>query len=208
MFKTLFSVAFASFLSFAAAAQTTDQKIGYVDVDYVIAQLPSAIQLSEHLKTLEADLVKNYQQKELEFKTKYDEFVKAEKTMLPTLRENTVRELQALQQNLQAFGADIEKTLKDREDVLSVPIFNSIGEAIAAIGKEQGFTLILNTKAAGSPIILTGDPNSNISDLVLKKLGVTPKPPAPATTGAPATKTPAATTKAPATKPTTPVKKN
>ncbi len=208
MFKTLFSVVFASFMSIAAVAQTAEQKIGYVDVDYVLAQLPSAIQLTEHLKTLEADLVKNYQQKELEFKTKYDEFAKAEKTMLPTLRDNTLRELQALQQNLQSFGADIEKTLKDREDVLSMPVFKSIGDAIAAIGEEQGYTLILNTKASGVSIILSADPNSNISDLVLKKLGVTPKPPAPPTTAAPATKTTTPAAKTPTTKPATPTKKN
>jgi outer membrane protein len=207
MLKTLFSVLFAIFLSFAAVAQTPPTKIGYVDVDYVVSQLPSALQLTEHLKTLETDLVKNYQQKEQEFKTKYDEFAKTEKTMLPALRDATVRELQALQQNLQAFGADIEKTLKEREEVLSMPIFKSIGEAIDAIGKENGYTLILNTKASGVALILSADPSQNISDLVLKKLGVTPGA-APVTTTPPATKAPATTTTTPAKKPATPVKKN
>jgi outer membrane protein len=205
MFKAPFLVVFAAFLSIAATAQTsaTISKVGYADVEYILAQLPSAIQLEQHLKTLEADLVKNYQKNEADFKAKYDEFAKAEKagTLLPAIRDNTIRELQMMEDNLMKFGQDIEKTLKDREEVLSMPIFKSIGEAIDAVAKENGYTLILNTKASGIAIILSVDPGTNVSDLVLKKLGVTPG----------VAKTPAASTTPPAnTKPTTatPPKKN
>jgi outer membrane protein len=205
MFKAPFLIAFAAFLSITTTAQTTASisKVGYADVEYILAQLPAAIQLEEHLKTLEADLVKNYQKNEADFKAKYEEFAKAEKagTLLPVIRENTIRELQMMEDNLMKFGQDIEKTLKDREEVLSMPIFKSIGEAIDAVAKENGYTLILSTKASGISIILSVDPNTNVSDLVLKKLGVTPG----------AAKTPAASTTPPANaKPATaaPPKKN
>jgi outer membrane protein len=106
-----------------------------------------------------------------------------------------------MEDNLMKFGQDIEKTLKEREEVLSMPIFKSIGEAIDAVAKENGYTLILSTKASGISIILSVDPSTNVSDLVLKKLGVTPG----------VAKTPAASTTPPANaKPTTvaPPKKN
>jgi outer membrane protein len=205
MFKAPFLIVFAAFLSIAATAQITANisKVGYADVEYILTQLPAAIQLEEHLKTLEADLVKNYQKNETDFKTKYEEFVKAEKagTLIPALRDNTIRELQMMEDNLMKFGQDIEKTLKNREEVLSMPIFKSIGEAIDAVAKENGYTLILSTKASGISIILSVDPSTNVSDLVLKKLGVTPG----------VAKTPAASTTPPANaKPTTvtPPKKN
>jgi outer membrane protein len=205
MFKAPFLFVFVAFLSITATAQTTAtvSKVGYADVEYILTQLPAAIQLEEHLKTLEADLVKNYQKNEADFKAKYEEFVKAEKagTLLPALRDNTIRELQMMEDNLMKFGQDIEKTLKEREEVLSMPIFKSIGEAIDAVAKENGYTLILSTKASGISIILSVDPSTNVSDLVLKKLGVTPG----------AAKTPAASTTPPANaKPTTviPPKKN
>jgi outer membrane protein len=204
MFKAPFLVVFTAFLSITTIAQTTANisKVGYADVEYILTQLPAAIQLDEHLKTLEADLVKNYQKNETDFKAKYEEFARAEKagTLLPVIRENTIRELQMMEDNLMKFGQDIEKTLKDREEVLSMPIFKSIGEAIDAVAKENGYTLILSTKASGISIILSVDPSTNISDLVLKKLGVTPG----------AAKTPAASTTPPVTKPTTvtPPKKN
>jgi outer membrane protein len=205
MFKAPFLFVFAAFLSIAGTAQTTAtvSKVGYADVEYILTQLPAAIQLEEHLKTLEADLVKNYRKNETDFKAKYEEFVKADKagSLIPALRDNTIRELQMMEDNLMKFGQDIEKTLKEREEVLSMPIFKSIGEAIDAVAKENGYTLILSTKASGISIILSVDPSTNVSDLVLKKLGVTPG----------VAKTPAASTTPPANaKPTTvaPPKKN
>lgn len=211
MFKTLFSILFAGFLSFAASAQTSDEtKVGYADVDYILSKYPAAQKLTEHLQTLEADLVKNYQAKETEFKTKYEEFVKAEQagTLLPALRDNTIRELQMLEENLNKFRGDIQKTLQDRRDVLSMPVFKSIGDAIDSVARDNGYTMILSSKAAGIALILSGDKNLDISDLVLKTLGVTPgaTPPATSTTAQPAATTnKPATTKAPA---NPPAKKN
>lgn len=192
MFKTSFLLVLAAFLSFTATSQT-EQKIAYADVEYILTQLPAAKQLEEHLKTLENDLVKKYQENETQFKTKYEEFAKAEKagTLLPALRDNTIRELQMMEENLRKFGNDIETTIKQREEVLSLPIFKSIGEAIDAVAKENGYTAILSTRANGISIVLYGEQNLNVSDLVLKKLGVTPgavTTPAAATTTPPVTK--------------------
>lgn len=202
MFKTSFLLVFAAFLSFTANAQT-EPKIGYADIEYIVAQMPAAKQLEEHLKTLEADLVKKYKENEAQFKTKYEEFAKAEKsgTMLPAIRDNTIRELQMMEENLVKFGEDIDKTLKQREEVLSLPIFQNIGEAIDAVAKENGYTAILSTRANGISIVLYGMPNLNVSDLVLKKLGVTPG----AVTTPAASTTPPTTTKPAA---ATPPKKN
>lgn len=193
MSKIAFLFLFASIFSLAASAQSPT-KIGYADVEYILTQLPAAKQLEEHLKTLETDLVKNLQLKQAEFKTKYDEFVKTEKTMLPALRENAARELQMLEENLTKFQQDIQKTLQDRQDVLSRPIFQNIGNAIAEVGKENGFTLVLNPQIGGIDAILFANESMDISDLVLKKMGVTPTPP---TTPATAASQPAATKPAP-----------
>ncbi len=198
MSKTAFLFILAGIFSFSASAQSPT-KIGYADIEYILSQLPAAKQLEEHLKTLEADLVKNLQQKQAELKTKYDEFVKTEKTMLPALRENAAREIQMLEENLTKFQQDIQKTMQDRQDVLSRPIFQNIGNAIAEVGKENGFTLVLNPQIGGIDAILFANESMDISDLVLKKMGVTPTPPAtPATTATqPATTKPAPTQPAP-----------
>ena len=63
------------------------------------------------------------------------------------------------------------------------PVYKKVGKAIEDTPKKNGFTFILNQQIGGLDVILYGDEKMDISDLVLKKLGVTPKP-ATATTPA------------------------
>ena len=57
------------------------------------------------------------------------------------------------------------------------PVYKKVGKGIEDVAKENGFTFILNQQIGGLDVILYGDDKMDISDLVLKKLGVTPKPP-------------------------------
>jgi outer membrane protein len=56
------------------------------------------------------------------------------------------------------------------------PVYQKVGKAIEDVAKENGFSLILNNQISGLDVILYGDEKLDVSDLVLKKLGVTPKP--------------------------------
>ena len=58
------------------------------------------------------------------------------------------------------------------------PVFGKISKAIEDVAKENGFSLVLNQQIQGLDVILFGDEKLDVSDLVLKKMGVTPtKPP-------------------------------
>jgi outer membrane protein len=63
------------------------------------------------------------------------------------------------------------------------PVYKKVGKAIEDVAKENGYTFVLNQQIGGLDVILYGDEKNDVSDLVLKKLGVTPKP-ASATQGA------------------------
>lgn len=67
------------------------------------------------------------------------------------------------------------------------PVYTKVGKAIEDVAKENGYTFILNQQIGGLDVILYGDEKNDVSDLVLKKLGVTPKPAAQT----PAAQTPA-----------------
>jgi outer membrane protein len=61
------------------------------------------------------------------------------------------------------------------------------------VAKEEGYTYIFNTSAGGTTIMLFGPAEDDVTDKVLKKMGITrPAPtPAPSTPAAPAGTTPA-----------------
>ena len=67
-------------------------------------------------------------------------------------------------------------------------VYKKVAKGIDEVAKENGFSFVLNQQIGGLDVILYGDDKMDVSDLVLKKLGVTPKPvtaTAPATTPTP-----------------------
>jgi len=161
-------------LIFTANAQTT-QKIGYAESDYILAQLPEFKKIESELKTHGAQL-------ENQMKAKYDDYqakLKAYQGMPATtpeaIKADKERELAALQENMQKFQQDAQSSFQKKQADLMDPIYKKIGKAIEEVAKENAFSFIINPQVPnGGDILLYSDDKFNISDLVLKKLGVTP----------------------------------
>lgn len=161
-------------LIFTANAQTT-QKIGYAESDYILSQLPEFKKIESELKTHGAQL-------ENQMKAKYDDYqskLKAYQGMPATtpeaIKADKERELAALQENMQKFQQDAQSSFQKKQTDLMDPIYKKIGKAIEEVAKENGFSFIISPQVAnGGDILMYSDDKFNISDLVLKKLGVTP----------------------------------
>jgi outer membrane protein len=163
-------------------AQTASTKIGYADVMYIIAQLPEAKQIDTELKSTQTQLKNQIDSKYQEYQKKLADYQANINTMLEAVRANTERELIQMQQNIEKLQADAQTTIQAKEAQLMDPVYKKVGKGIEDVAKENAFTFILSQQIGGLDVILYGDDKMDISDLVLKKLGVTPKPPvAPAT---------------------------
>ena len=169
--------------AFASKAQNT--KIGYADVYYILGQLPDSKRVESELKALQAQLKSNIEAKSQEFTKKLQDYNANAATMIDAVRANTERELRQLQENLEKLQQDAQTSLQAKETQLMEPVYKSVGKAIEDVAKENGFTFILSQQIGGLDVILYGDEKMDISDLVLKKMGVTPKP--ATTTNTPAT---------------------
>ena len=162
--------------TFLSNAQTTPTKIGYADVDYIFSQLPEAKQIDTELKSTQAQLKNQIDTKYQEFQKKLADYQANLNTMLEAVRANTERELTQMQQNIEKLQADAQTTIQAKQTQLMEPVYKKVGKGIEDVAKENGFTFILNQQIGGLDVILYGDEKMDISDLVLKKLGVTPKP--------------------------------
>jgi outer membrane protein len=173
------------FLSgFAAKAQAqTSLKIGYTNVDYILSQLPEAKQIEAEYKAYEAQLQKQLQSKYQEFQQKVEVFQKNAATMAEAVRNDKQEELQNLQASIEKFQRDAEQSLQKKQLDLFQPAYDKIQKTIDVVAKENSFSHVFSSDAAGMPVLLYAAEEHNISDLVLKKLGVTPqKQPATTTT--------------------------
>lgn len=163
-----------------AQSPTASSKIGYADVDYIFSQMPEAKQIETELQSTQTQLKNQIDAKVQEFQKKLADYQKNLNTMLDAVRQNTERELTMLQENLQKLQQDAQTTIDNKRNQLMEPVYKKVGKAIEDVAKENGYTFVLNQQIGGLDVILYGDEHNDVSDLVLKKLGVTPKPATPA----------------------------
>lgn len=168
------------FITTQAQTATTATKIGSADVDYIFNQMPEAKQIDTELKSTETQLKNQITAKTQEFQKKLADYQANLNTMLDAVRVNTERELTQLQENLQKLQQDAQTTINSKQTTMMEPVYRKVGKAIEDVAKENGYTFILTQQIGGLDVILYGDDSMDISDLVLKKLGVTPKPATPA----------------------------
>ncbi len=184
--RTLFIALFCGLLS---TAQAQTQKIGYADWEYIFSQLPEFKQIDSELKTHSEQLQNTLKAKQQDFEAKYKAYQGMPATTPEAIKADKERELQTMQEGFQKFQQDAQSSLQKKQADLMAPVMKKIGKMIEDVAKENGYTFILNPQgSAGIDVLLYSDENYDISNLVLKKFGITPPPAATNTTVPPVKK--------------------
>lgn len=153
------------------------QKIGYADWDVIFVQLPEYKQIEAEMKTHQSQLENQMKAKQLDFETKLKAYQSMPATTPDAIKADKERELQGLQEGYQKFQQDAQTSLQNKQTALMEPIYAKVGKAIEDVAKENGYAFIINPQLiGGGDILLYSDDKYNITDLVLKKMGVSPQP--------------------------------
>ncbi len=189
----------AAALMLAASTASVAQKIGYTNVDYVLSQMPESKQIEADLKAYSGQLEAQLKSKTTEFQTKLEAYQKGGATMPEPVKADKEKELQGLQSSIQDFQKSADQSLQQKQQQLLKPALDKLQKTIDDVAKENGYAYVLNSDAGygTTPVLLHAPEDANISDLVLKKMGVTPKAagavaPAPQPASTPAPMAPAA----------------
>ena len=173
--KLLSTIAFAIATIYAGAQ--APQKIGYADWEYIFTQMPEYKQIDAELKTHGTQLQNQLEAKQKEFDAKLKVYQSLPATTSEIIKADKERELQSLQESFQKFQQDAQTSMAKKQNDLMQPIYTKVGKAIEDVAKENGYSFIFNPQlGAGTDVLLYSDEKFDISDLVLKKLGVTPAP--------------------------------
>jgi outer membrane protein len=173
----------AAVLTAASLATTSAQaqaplKIGYTSVEYVLSQMPESKQIESDLKAYNSQLEAQLKSKYAEYQAKGEAYQKGVTAMTDVVKADKEKELTALQQSIQEFQRNAEQSLQQKQQTLLKPALDKLQKNIDAVAEENGYTYVLNSDGA-SPVLLHGPKDGDISDLVLKKMGITPGAAAP-----------------------------
>src|SRR5687768_210097 len=155
--------------------QQAPQKIGHADWEYIFSQMPEYKQIEIELKSFETQLQNQLKTKGQEIETKYKAYTALPANTLDAIKKDKESELAYLQDNLQKFQQDAQTSMQKKQNDLVSPVFTKVGKAIEAVARENGFSYIINPQmVGGGDVLLFTDEKYNISDLVLKNLGIEP----------------------------------
>ena len=165
-------IAFILFFGMSSIANA--QRMAYVDTQYILDNVPE-------YQTAQTQLNEMSEQWQKEIETKFSQVEKkrrdyeAEKILLPAemkkQRENEIAAMESSAKELQKkrFGVGGDLFMK-REELIK-PIQDRIFNAIQHVASERNYSFVFDK--ANQSNLLFADPKFDISDQVLRKMGIT-----------------------------------
>ncbi|MEN8247736.1 MAG: OmpH family outer membrane protein [Bacteroidota bacterium] len=174
--KLLMTLALAIITVSSMAQAQKPQKIGTLNMEYVLSAMPEIKSIQSTLGTLQAQLQKQGEAKQTQYQQKVGRYQAEGASMTIGDRQQLEREIAALEEEMQTFGSSAQSRMETKQAELMGPINKKVGEALEAIVAEHGFTHIFNVGVpqAGLEILYYIDPAYDVSNMVLKKMGIEP----------------------------------
>ncbi|HEX8385745.1 MAG TPA: OmpH family outer membrane protein [Rubricoccaceae bacterium] len=192
--------ALALVLALPAAVQAQSAfKVGYIDTDQVVTRMPEFAQVQTQLGQEQTtvgtrvrfvqDSLNTILQAQL---ADYETF-RASALATDEARRTRETELLQLQGRIEQAQQQGLQYLSYVEARLLQPVLNRVDEAIQAEAAAQSIDLVLPTVANNAPVFLFASERIvNVTEAVMRRLGIDPATPAPGAATAPGTGAPAA----------------
>ena len=164
--KSKITILFIALISSISIAQT---KTGTIDNDYIINIMPEAKTVIKMSQAYGAKLDSSFSIKMQDYQTRVADFRKKEKEMGDLMKKTLVKELTALEQDIQKYQKNGNQLMQLKQNELMRPLYKKLNAAISEVVKENGFTHIFEKNGTQFAYI---DEKYDITKLVMAKLGV------------------------------------
>ncbi|MFN5942151.1 MAG: OmpH family outer membrane protein [Bacteroidota bacterium] len=162
---TLLTALFGTFIS----ASYAQNKLGYINSRELLEVMPEVKKADSSLQIYAKSFQDQLESMSKEYESKVKDFQANEKTMNEAVKEVKVKEVQQLQERMEALQQSAqEKTSKKREEMYK-PILEKADKAIKDVAKENKYDYIFD--ASGGAILFAKD-SDNVLSLVKTKLGI------------------------------------
>ncbi len=168
LFKVLFLGVALFVMSGVAQAQV---KIAHVNSAEVLDAMPDKAKAEKNLEKYYGELQSQLETMAKEYQTKMQDYEANQATMSNLVKQSKEKEIVDLQTRIQQFQMNAESEFEAKRAELLKPMLDKIQNAINAVGKEKGYTYILDL-ATGAAVYV-GDNAIDCTKDVKAKLGIT-----------------------------------
>lgn len=157
-------------LPFEAEAQ---QRLAYIDSDYILEQMPEFATVEENLDRLAREMEAELEEREEEIDAMFEEYQARELLYSQEERQQQRQEIVRAEEELdqlheQYFGPEGE--FYQQQEEMMEPIQERILAVVEGIAAEEGYDYVFDR--SGDVLFLYADEAHNLSERVLEQLGI------------------------------------
>ena len=167
LFKVMFLGVALFVMSGIANAQV---KIAHVNTAEILDAMPDKGKAEKSLEKYYGELQSQLETMAKEYQTKMQDYEANQATMSNLVKQSKEKEIVDLQTRITQFQANAENEFENKRAELLKPILDKIQNAINAVGKEKGYTYMLDL-ATGAAVYV-GDNAVDATKDVKSKLGI------------------------------------
>jgi len=169
--KRVFKVLFLGIALFVMSGVANAQvKIAHVNTAEILEAMPDKERAEKDLEKYYTELQNQLQAMAREYQTKMQDYEANQATMSNLVRQSKEKEIVDLQTRIQQFQLNAEEEFEKKRAELLRPILDKIQNAINAVGREKGYTYIIDLATGAA--VWVGTDAVDCSRDVRAKLGL------------------------------------
>ncbi len=162
-------ITFLALLSVLTLSSIAQNKFGYIDSQELLTLMPERVAAATEVENFAKSLEAQLSSMTAEYQQGVQEYQANEATYTDLVKQDKVAEITGLEQRIQTFQQNAQKSLQTKEQEMLEPILAKARKAIEDVATEGNYTYIFD-KSIGS--ILYAKDSENVIELVKKKLGL------------------------------------
>ena len=147
------------------ASSVATSRIGFVDVQRVLARSAAGVSAREQLEREKATMQKEMDGKRQELEKLRDELEKKGPLMTADTRRDKQDQFERKRRDAARLGDDFQKELEKKEQALLQRVLQDLGGVIERVGKERGYYLIVERRGA---VVLYAASEADLTEEIIR----------------------------------------
>jgi outer membrane protein len=149
----------------AATVASTSGKIGYIDVQRVLARSAAGVAAREQLEKERASIQRDMDGRRQDLEKLRDELEKKGPLMTAEARREKQEQFERKRRDAARAADDFQKELEKKEASLLQKVLQEVGGVIEKVGKEKNYYMIVEKRNAG---VLYATTDADLTDEVIR----------------------------------------
>jgi outer membrane protein len=155
----------------AAAPAATNSRVGFIDTQRVMARSAAGVTAREALERDKAAMQKQVDTLQSELAKLKDDLEKKGQLLSAEVRKEKQDTMERKVRDLRRLADDFEKDLAKKDRELMVKFARDLQGVVQKVGKERGYTLIVDARAG----VIYGAPEADLTEEIIKEFDAAAK---------------------------------